>query len=88
MPLKESDNERVRELVSLDEQLLIDPGEMSPKAAAYFRERPWLTPDVAHKWRMGYLPNSAKGLLRGRVCDLLRGGRCFRGRLIARRPAR
>jgi hypothetical protein len=65
--LKDSDNERVRELVSLDEQLLVDPGVMSPKAAAYFRERLWLTPEVAHNWRMGYLPNSAKGLLRGRV---------------------
>ncbi len=65
-PLKDSENERARTLVTLHEQLVVDVAEMSPSAAAYFRSRPFLTPDVCRKWRMGYLPNSASSLLRGR----------------------
>lgn len=67
IPLKESENERARSLVTLHEQLVVDVAEMSPPAAAYFRSRPFLTPDVCRKWRMGYLPHSAASLLRGRV---------------------
>lgn len=66
-PLKDSDNERARQLVTLHETLITNPDEMNPAAAAYFRKRPWLSPDVAHQWRMGYLPHSAKSLLRGRI---------------------
>lgn len=66
-PLKDSENERARALVNLDENFVVDPAEMNSAAAVYFRQRPWLTPEVAERWRMGYLPNSAKGLLRGRV---------------------
>ena len=67
IPLKESENERARSLVTLHEELVVDVAEMSPPAAAYFRSRPFLTPDVCRKWRMGYLPHSASSLLRGRV---------------------
>ena len=67
IPLYESDNERARELVTLYETLIVHPDEMNPDAAAYFRQRPWLTPDIARQWRMGYLPHSAKSLLRGRI---------------------
>ena len=67
VPLKDSENERARTLVTLHEQTVVDVAEMSPAAAAYFRSRPFLTPDVCRKWRMGYLPNSASSLLRGRV---------------------
>ncbi len=67
IPLKHSDNERARSLVTLHEQLVVDVAEMSPAAAAYFRSRPFLTPDVCRKWRMGYLPHSASSLLRGRI---------------------
>lgn len=68
MPLKKSDNERARALVTLNDQLLVQPDEMNPEAASYFRRRAdWLTPEVARKWEMGYLPRSAKGLLRGRI---------------------
>lgn len=66
-PLKDSDNERARELVALHEQLVVDVESMHPAAAAYFRQRPWLTPEVARRWKLGYLPQSAKGLLRGRI---------------------
>lgn len=66
-PLKDSENERARSLVTMHEQLVVDVAEMSPPAAAYFRSRPFLTPEVCRKWRMGYLPHSASSLLRGRV---------------------
>ena len=65
--LKDSENERARALVTLHEQFVVDVAEMSAGAGAYFRSRPFLTPDVCRKWRMGYLPNSASSLLRGRV---------------------
>lgn len=67
IPLKDSENERARELVTLHESLIADPAQMNPAAAAYFRTRSWLTPDVARHWKLGYLPQSAKGLLRGRI---------------------
>ncbi len=67
VPLLESENLRARELVTLHEQLLVEFDQMNPSAAAYLRKRPWLTADVARNWKLGYLPNSAKGLLRGRI---------------------
>ncbi|QDT45691.1 DNA primase [Gimesia alba] len=65
IPLKDSENERARELVNLDEQFITDVAEMSPKAAAYVRKRPFMRPEIMKKFRCGYLPNNAKGLLRG-----------------------
>jgi 5S rRNA maturation endonuclease (ribonuclease M5) len=56
MPLNGSPNERARSLLDLDQKFIVDLAAMNPKASAYFRRRPWLTPDVCHKWRMGYLP--------------------------------
>lgn len=68
VPLKRAENERARSLVTLDDDLLVRSEEMNADAASYFRRRQaWLTPVVARKWRMGYLPNSSKGLLRGRI---------------------
>ncbi len=67
IPLKDSGNERARSLVALHEQFVVDVADMSQAAAAYFRSRPFLAPDVCRKWRMGYLPHSASSLLRGRV---------------------
>src|SRR5205807_7234868 len=45
---------------------------MTPKASAYFRRRPFLTPEACRKWRMGYLPRDAGedrsgGTMRGKV---------------------
>ena len=61
IPLKDSDNERARTLVTLDEKFIVDTAEMNPAAANYFRKRPFLTPDVCRKWRMGYLPRDPAG---------------------------
>ena len=65
IPLKNSDNERARELVNLDDRFITDVAEMSPQAAAYVRQRLFMTPEVMKKYRCGYLPSNAKGLLRG-----------------------
>ena len=60
-PLAQSENERARGLVNLDAKFIVDPAAMSPKAASYFRHRPFLTPEVCRKWRVGYLPRDAGG---------------------------
>lgn len=61
IPLKDSENERARALVELDRKFVVDVADMNPKASAYFRKRPFLTPEVCRKWRMGYLPRDAGG---------------------------
>jgi len=66
-PLTQSENERARELVTLHEQLVTDPAAMPPAAGRYFRSRPFLTPEVCRKWRMGYLPQDATTMLRGKI---------------------
>ncbi len=65
IPLKDSDNERARELVNLDDRFITDVAEMSPAASKYVRQRPFMTPETMKKYRCGYLPSNAKGLLRG-----------------------
>jgi hypothetical protein len=67
LPLAESDNERARELVELDQQFVSDPAEMPPEAASYFRQRPFLTPEACQKFCLGYLPRSSNSLLRGKI---------------------
>ena len=72
VPLARSDNERARGLVNLDAKFLVDPAGMSPKAAGYFRHRPFLTPAACRTWRVGYLPRDAGGdhaggTMRGRI---------------------
>jgi hypothetical protein len=67
VPLAQSDNERARELVTLDQQFVTDVAAMPPEASAYFRRRPFLTPEVCQKFAMGYLPHNSKSLLRGQV---------------------
>lgn len=67
LPLRESENERARELLQLDQQFVTDPAAMPPDAAGYFRRRPFLTPEVCARYRIGYLPRSAKSLLRGKI---------------------
>lgn len=65
IPLK--DQEKTKGLVNLWEDLVTDPGEMPPAAAAYFRKRPWLTPEICRKWKMGYLPRNGRSLMRGLI---------------------
>ncbi len=72
VPLAQSDNERARGLVNLDEKFIVDVANMNPKAASYFRSRPFLTPEVSKRWRMGYLPRDtggdhAGGTMRGKI---------------------
>lgn len=73
VPLVRSENERARALVNLDEKFVVDPAEMPPAASAYFRRRPYLTPEHCRKWRTGYLPrdtggtDKAGGTMRGMV---------------------
>lgn len=67
-PLAESDNERARGLVNLDEKFVVDPAKMTPKAARYFRHRQYLTPEAAKRWRMGYLPRDAGADRAGGTC--------------------
>ena len=71
-PLAQCDNERARALVSLDAKFVVDVAQMSPRASSYFRSRPFLTPEVCQKWRMGYLPRDtggehAGGTMRGKI---------------------
>ena len=77
VPLCRSDNERARALVNLDGRFVVEPEEMSPKAASYFRQRPFLTPEVCQKYRMGYLPRDAGGdraggTMRGKIVYAMR----------------
>lgn len=56
VPLAESDNEKARELTTLDEKFLRDVAVMPPAAAAYLRRHPCLSPALMEKWRVGVLP--------------------------------
>jgi 5S rRNA maturation endonuclease (ribonuclease M5) len=47
--------------VNLDQKFVVDIAAMPPKASAYFRHRPFLSPEVCRKWRVGYLPRDAGG---------------------------
>ena len=73
VPLKDSENERARGLTALDAKFLVETADMSPKAARYFRARPYLTPEVCRRWRMGYLPrdtggeDKSGGTMRGKI---------------------
>jgi 5S rRNA maturation endonuclease (ribonuclease M5) len=61
VPLKDSDNERAGALVELDKKFVVEVADMNANASAYLRRRPFLTPDVMRKWRMGYLPRDTGG---------------------------
>jgi hypothetical protein len=51
-----SDNEKARELLTLDEKFLRDVSTMPPAAASYVRRHACLSPDAMAKWRIGVLP--------------------------------
>jgi hypothetical protein len=67
VPLKRHEKEAARKIEDLYTDLIVDPAEMSPQASAYFRLRPWLTPEVCQEWGMGYLPRDGRSLFRGYV---------------------
>ena len=64
-PLRLHESELVKSLATLHEELVVEVAKMPPAAAAYFRERPWLTPDVCRKWSVGYLPRDGRSMFRG-----------------------
>lgn len=65
IPLAISDNEKARELVTLDEKFLRDVAHMPPAAASYVRRHPCLTVAMMGKWRVGVLPQDAGSDKRG-----------------------
>jgi hypothetical protein len=65
VPLKNAENERARELVTLDDKFITDVAQMNPKASAYVRRRAFMTPEMMRKFRCGYLPSDGGSLLRG-----------------------
>ena len=56
IPLAQSENEKARELVTLDEKFLRDVAHMPPSAASYVRRHGCLTVAAMEKWRVGVLP--------------------------------
>lgn len=72
VPLARSENERARALTELDRKFVLDIASMPPRASAYFRRRPFLTPEVCRAWRLGYLPrdtgeDKSGGTMRGKI---------------------
>jgi len=61
LPLKDSENVRARGLTELDQKFVLDVAAMPPGASAYFRRRPFLSPEECKKWSEGYLPRDAGG---------------------------
>ena len=64
-PLRRHEKAGARALEDLYQDLITDPAEMSPQAAAYVRSRPWLTEELCCKWGAGYLPKNGRSLFRG-----------------------
>lgn len=56
IPLADSDNPKVRDLIGLHERLITDVARMPPPAAAYVRRHPCLSPESMAKWTVGVLP--------------------------------
>jgi hypothetical protein len=72
--LSESDNEKVRGLIGLEDLFVTDAAEMKPAASRYWRERRhYLTPELCEEWGVGVRPTKNEGdkrgwSLRGQVC--------------------
>ncbi len=56
VPLAQNENEKARELTTLDEKFLRDVAYMPPAAASYVRRHPCLSTAAMEKWRVGVLP--------------------------------
>jgi hypothetical protein len=73
VPLAHSPIEKARALVHLNEKFIHDVAAMPPAASRYLRTRPFLSPEVQAKWRIGYLPrggagtDQSGGTMRGRI---------------------
>jgi 5S rRNA maturation endonuclease (ribonuclease M5) len=79
LPLKDSENVRARGLTELHRKFVLDVAQMPPGASAYFRRRPFLSPEVCKKWSAGYLPrdtgadDKSGGTMRGKIVYPYRG---------------
>ncbi len=60
-PLVDSENEKARELATLDEKFVTDVAHMPPAAAIYVRRHPCLSLASMQKWRVGVLPADGGG---------------------------
>lgn len=67
VPLATHENPAACKIADLYNDLVTDVASMTPHASSYFRERVWLTPELATKWNMGYLPKSGRSMMRGYV---------------------
>ncbi len=56
VPLGQSDEENVRQLMTLNDKFVIDVATMPPPAASYVRRHPCLSPESMTKWCVGVLP--------------------------------
>ena len=65
VPLAKSENEKARELVTLDEKFLRDVATMPPPATSYVRRHSSLTQESMAKWRCGVLTLDCGGDKRG-----------------------
>ncbi len=65
IPLATNENEKARELVTLDEKFVTDVASMPPAAAMYVRRHPSLSLASMTKWRVGVLPQDGGGDKRG-----------------------
>lgn len=65
LPLAASENEKLRELVTLADKFIVEPARMNSVAASYVRRHPCLTVDAMRKFGVGYLPQDGGGDKRG-----------------------
>jgi 5S rRNA maturation endonuclease (ribonuclease M5) len=63
--LAQSEKEKARELVTLDEKFLMDVAHIPPAAASYVRKHTCLSPAIMKKWRVGVLPQDGGADKRG-----------------------
>lgn len=56
IPLSQSENEKAKELATLDEKFIVDVATMPPAAAMYVRRHSCLSPELMRKWRVGVMP--------------------------------
>lgn len=60
-PLSQSENEKARELATLDEKFIRDVATIPPAAAMYVRRHTCLSPAAMQKFRIGVLPGDGGG---------------------------
>ncbi|MEM9942076.1 MAG: DNA primase [Planctomycetota bacterium] len=64
VPLRVHEKEAARKIEDLYKDLVTDLSVMPPNTASYFRQRPWLTPEVCEKWGVGYVPKNGRSLFK------------------------